>query len=200
MPPEQSPAAALFLHWIFSMLMVASTSSTAPSVAYTVLVSLYSYVVIVLVRFFVATALLYLHFRKGRAWTSTAGFKPWGGPTAGIIYFTVFGFLLVATFIPPSAGSPFSSASRGVEWYIVPSVGLGFLVLGYAYYLCFKYLIPKIRKKELVVDRQPVIVKKDGEWVQALEVVEALWVARTGTPGAVEEGKAQEFERRYENE
>ena len=182
--PEQSPAAALFLHWIFSMLMIAATAGTVPNVAYTVLVSLYSYDAIILVRFFVATGLLYLRWSPERkSWCSTRGFKPWGGPTAPIIYATVFGFLLVATFIRPDAGSPFSKKERGVEWWIVPTVGLGFLVLGYAYYLCFSYVIPRIRKEDLVVDREPVIVKEHGEWVQALEVVEAIWVARSELTG-----------------
>ncbi|CAF9934066.1 MAG: hypothetical protein ALECFALPRED_005836 [Alectoria fallacina] len=187
-PPEQSPAAALFLHWIFCMLMIGASSSTAPDIAYTALVSIYSYVVVVLVRFFVATGLLYLRFSEGKSWLSSRGFKPWGGPTAALIYSSVFGFLLIAFFIPPAAGSPFTKQSRGIDWYIVPCIGLGFLVLGYIYYLCFAYLIPRIRKEILVVERQAVIVKEKGEWVQALEVVEAIWVARSESAGVPEHG------------
>ena len=177
------------------MLMIASTSSAPPPMAYTILITLYSYVVIVLVRFFVAAALLYLRFRDGKAWTSTAGFKPWGGPTAAMIYFAVFGFLLVTAFIPPSSSSSFSrSAKGGVEWFVVPSIGLSFLVLGYLYYLGFAYLIPRLRKEDLVVRREPVIVKEKGEWVQQLEVVEAIWVARSESGSAV--GVAQVDERK----
>ena len=186
--PEQSPAAALLLHWIFTMLMIAAISSTKPDVAYTVLVSLYSYVAIVLVRFFLASGLLYLRLVKGTSWTSSTGFKPWGGSTAAIIYSSVFGFLLVASFIPPSAGSPFSKANRAIEWYIVPSIGLAFLILGYIYYLCFAYLIPQIRKQVLVVERHATIVKEKGEWVQALETVETIWVARSEPSNAGEDG------------
>lgn len=170
------------------MLLVAATSSTILSVAYIVLVSLYSYVVIVLIRFFVAGGLLYLRFYKGKDWTSTSGFKPWGGPTAAVIYFIVFGFLLVTIFIPPPPGSPFSSGE--VNWYIVPTIGLGFLVLGYSYYLCLQYLIPRIRKEELQVERDPTIVKIQGEWVQACETVKADWVARSGSRESIEDGKA----------
>lgn len=170
------------------MIMVAATSSTTPDLAYTVLVSIYSYVVLILVRFFVATGLLYLRYSGGKSWLSSRGFKPWGGPTAALIYSSAFGFLLVTFFIPPTAGSPFSKESRGIDWYIVPCVGLGFLALGYLYYLCFAYLIPRIRKEVLVVERQAVIVKEKGEWVQALEVVEAVWVARSGPVGVPEQG------------
>lgn len=170
------------------MIMIAATSSTTPDLAYTVLVSIYSYVVLILVRFFVATGLLYLRYSEGESWLSSRGFKPWGGPTAALIYSFAFGFLLVTFFIPPTAGSPFSKESRGIDWYIVPCVGLGFLALGYLYYLCFAYLIPRIRKEVLVVERQAVIVKEKGEWVQALEVVEAIWVARSGPAGVPEQG------------
>ena len=178
--PEQSPAAALLLHWIFCMLMIAATAGTVPQVAYTVLVSLYSYDAVILVRFFLAIGLLYLRWGPDRkTWRSTGGFKPWGGHTAPIIYATVLGFLLVTTFIRPDDGSPFSRKEQGVEWWIVPTVGLGFLVLGYAYYLCFTEVIPRIRKEEFIVEREPVIVKERGEWIQALEVVKAYWAARS---------------------
>lgn len=128
-PPEQSPAAALFLHWFFCMLMIAASSSRTPDVAYTVLVSIYSYVVLILVRFFVATGLLYLRYSEGKSWLSSRGFHPWGGPTAALIYSSVFGFLLIAFFIPPGAGSRSTNESTGVDWYIVPCIGLGFLAL-----------------------------------------------------------------------
>lgn len=178
------------------MLMVAATSSTTPDLAYTVLVSIYSYVVLILVRFFVATGLLYLRYGEGKSWLSSRGFKPWGGPTAALIYSSAFGFLLIAFLIPPAAGSPFSNKSRGIDWYIVPCTGLGFLALGYVYYLYFQYLIPRIRKEVLVVERQAVIVKEKGDWVQALEVVEATWVANSGPAGVAERGdsKVMQFE------
>lgn len=171
--------------------MIAATSSTPPDIAYTVLVSIYSYVVLILVRFFVASGLLYLRFGQGKSWLSSRGFKPWGGPTAALIYSSVFGFLLIAFFIPPAAGSPFTTKSRGIDWYIVPCIGLGFLALGYVYYLCFAHLIPRIRKQVLVVERQAVIVKEKGEWVQALEVVEAIWVARSEPAGVTAQGDSK---------
>lgn len=177
------------------MILIAATSSTVPDVAYTALVSIYSYVVLILVRFFVASASLRLRYAKRKSWLSSRGFKPWGGPTAAVIYGVSFGFLLITSFIPPSAGSPFAKKSRGVDWYVVPSIGLGFLALGYAYYLCFAYVIPRIRKEILVVERHPVIVREKGEWVQALEVVEAIWVARSEPVGTLEHGESKETRR-----
>ena len=87
---EQSPASALLLHWIFAVILVAATSSTSPFIAYTVLVLLYAYTLVVMVGFFVATGLLYIRATKKREWTDNLGFRPWGGPTAAIIYRLAF--------------------------------------------------------------------------------------------------------------
>ena len=163
--------------------MIGGTSSRIPDVAYILLASLYSYAIVVLVGFLVAGGLLYLRYSEGRDWTANAGFRPWGGPTAAVIYSIVCAFLLVTAFIPPSAGSPLAMSTTRIEWYIVPTVGLSTLFLGYVYYLCFQYLVPEIKKNVLVVEREAVLVKERGEWVQAVELVAASWVARPG-PGS----------------
>lgn len=194
-PPEQSPVAALFLHWMFTMVMIGATSSRVPNVAYALLVSLYSYTLVILVGFFVASGLLYLRYSEGREWTDNAGFRPWGGPAAAIIYSLVCAFILVASFIPPSAGSPFASRNTDIKWYIVPTVGLCSLVVGYIYYLGFQYVVPRIMKKVLVVEREAVLVKEQGEWVQAMELVEASWVARPGPTSNSANGYEYDMER-----
>ncbi|KAL8661586.1 MAG: hypothetical protein Q9202_005472 [Teloschistes flavicans] len=184
---EESPSAALFLHWIFSMVMIAATSPTAPATAYTILVSLYSWTVITLFGFFVSGGLIYLRFfsSERRDWISKSGFRPWGGSTAAIIYAIVCLFLLAARFIPPALRSPFAYANTGVQWYIIPTVGLASFVLGIVYYLGFEYVYPPLFKdgRVLVVDREAVIVREHGEYVQALEVVDASWERKSG-PGS----------------
>ncbi|KAL9018212.1 MAG: hypothetical protein Q9185_004485 [Variospora sp. 1 TL-2023] len=181
-PLEQSPAMALALHGVFAVILVAATSSNTPSIAYIVLVLLYGYTLVVLVGFAVASGVLYLRFSKKREWTDHLGFKPWGGPTAAIIYSCTCAFMIVGVFIPPGETSPFSYATTGVRHYIVPIVGLCMLLVGYSYYFVFAKLIPRLIKKVLVVEREPIIVRQgdrqDGEWVQILEVVEFWWAAR----------------------
>lgn len=127
-----------------------------------------------------ASGLLYLRYNEGKDETDNAGFHPWGDPRAAIIYSIVCAVLLIAAFVPPSAGSPFAKSTTGIEWYIVPTVGLSSLLLGYIYYLDFQHLVPRIKKNVLIVERKAVLVKEKGEWVQAVELVEATWVARPG--------------------
>ena len=88
-PWEETPMAALFLHWLSSIILVAVTCSLDPSDAWGVLVYLYSYVLRIMIGFLVSAGLLYLKLGSkvkwiGRQWVPR--FKPWGGPTAAIIY------------------------------------------------------------------------------------------------------------------
>jgi hypothetical protein len=70
----------------------------------------------------------------------------------------------------------------GFDWYITPMIGLGIILISYVYYLIFNFVIPKLKRQERMVIREPLIVrqfgKDDGEWVQALEVIDIVWVAR----------------------
>ncbi|KAL8997827.1 MAG: hypothetical protein Q9169_002999 [Polycauliona sp. 2 TL-2023] len=154
---EQSPVTALLLHWVFSVILVAATASTSTAIAYLVLVLLYCYTLVIIVGFFVATGVLYLRYTKRREWTDNLGFKPWGGPTAAIIYSSGCAFMIVGVFISPGEDSPFSYTRTGVRHYIVPAVGLGAFLMGYVYYLVFAKLIPRWRKEILVVEREPII-------------------------------------------
>ncbi|KAL8663323.1 MAG: hypothetical protein Q9202_003959 [Teloschistes flavicans] len=175
----QSPMPALFLHWLFTMLLIASTAGLAPADAYQVLVSLYFYCIVAMGGFLTASGLLYLRWFKGKEWTDNVGFKPWGGPAAAIFLSLTYGFLLVAVFVPPSANSPFS---HDYQWYAIPVVGLCSAVVGYIYYLGFTKLYPRLRQQVLVVEREPIIVrqggKPNGEWVQILEIIDFWWSAR----------------------
>ena len=161
------------------MILIGATSGRTADVAYQILVSLYSYTIVNLLGFFTAGGLLYARFfLEDGEWVQRSGFKPWGGPTAAIVYTAICAFLLVASFVPPSEGSPFLIE---VKWYIIPTVGLGFLVLGYLYYLGLIHVVSRLFKKGkvLIADREAIIVRELGEYVQYLEIVNASWEART---------------------
>ena len=62
------------------------------------------------------------------------------------------------------------------EWYIIPTVGLGGLLLGTAYFIVFRYVVPQAKGKHLVVKRVPIIISDDHSgWVQKHEIVEFSW-------------------------
>lgn len=175
--PEQSPTPALLLHWIFSMILIGATSARAPVIAYQILVSLYAYTIVIMLGFFTAAGLLYARsFCEKGEWIQRSGFKPWGGPTAAVIYWAICAFLLAASFVPPKEGSPFLTQ---VKWFVIPTVGLSFLVLGYMYYVGLTYVVPPLfkKKKMLYVHREAIIVREKGEYVQHCEIVDHGWEA-----------------------
>ncbi|MCJ1286908.1 hypothetical protein MMC26_006254 [Xylographa opegraphella] len=174
---EKSPTAALLLHWIFSVLLIAWTSGQTTAVAYQILINLYTYVIMLLLSFFVAAGLLYLRWRNPQVWKEiSVNFRPWGGSTAALVVSVVTAVLLVVAFVPPADDSPFALSAQHFEWYIIPTVGLGGLLLGGAYFVVFRYVVPRVKGKQLVVERVPIIVSDDhGGWVQKHEIVKFLW-------------------------
>lgn len=157
------------------MILIAATSGKAPGVAYQILVSLYSYTIVLMVGFFVGAGLLYARFYcEDGQWVQRSGFKPWGGPTAAVLYTSVCAFLLAAAFVPPKTGSPFLTE---VKWFIVPTIGLSMLLVGFVYYCGIRYFIPRFIKhgRRLFADREAVIVFENGEYTQYLEIIDTSW-------------------------
>ena len=174
---EQTPMAALGLHWLTSIFLIAVTSMLDPVTSYSVLVSLYSYVIIVLNGFVVSGGLLYLKFNKSRSWSSHASFKAWIDPFHAVTYFVVCGFLLFAAFAKPSNGTPFSYAIGHIQWFIVPAIGLSTLTWGLIWFLGL-HVVMWQKRKQLVVTRFPFIVQDledPGQWVQMSELVDHEW-------------------------
>ncbi|KAE9371024.1 amino acid transporter [Stipitochalara longipes BDJ] len=174
---EQTPMAALGLHWLASVSLVAVTAMLEPSKAYNVLVSLYIYVIRLLVGLFVSGGLLYLKLTPGRNWKSEANIKFWLDPFPAVIYCTTCGFLLITAFVKPGEGSPFSFEILGYEWWIVPTIGLSSLTWGVGWYLGL-HLVMRRKMKELTVIRRVFPVPDrgvPGQYVQRGEIVSHEW-------------------------
>ena len=71
---------------MFSVLLVGVTAFQTPVVAYTILVSIYSYIFVVLVGLLVAGGLVYKRLYDRKAWLKKINFQPWGGLAAATIY------------------------------------------------------------------------------------------------------------------
>jgi len=174
---EQAPMAALGLHWFTSVLLVSVTSMLQSSTAYSFLVSLYSYVVIILPSFLSAAGLLYLKLSKQRNWRNLCNFKPWLDPLHAVLTFIIMGFFLFASFAKPGAVILHNILSY--PWYLVPTIGLSSLLWGMVWWLGLKGSM-RYRQKSLVVHRTPFIVQDEedeGQWVQKAEIVDHEWIA-----------------------
>ncbi|KAK4187641.1 high-affinity methionine permease [Podospora australis] len=155
---EQTPMAALGLHWITSIILVLATMGLKPAVAYSFLVSLYSYSIVIMIGFFTSAGLLYLKFRKGRKWQPN--FRPRGGPIYAAVYGATCLFMLFAAFDPPDEASPYGYAATGIQWYLVPAIGLSVPFWGVLWYGCLRAYMA-IRGMVLLIERNPTTERDD---------------------------------------
>ncbi|KAI1758497.1 amino acid transporter [Hypoxylon sp. FL1150] len=94
--PFNAPAAALFLHWLVTVIILFAPPAGP---AYNFLVNLYTYLGS-WINGFVAARLIYLHYRKSENWTS-----PWHTylPISVLaLYLLANVFLAIVPFIPPN--------------------------------------------------------------------------------------------------
>jgi hypothetical protein len=152
-----------------------------------------------MVGFFVSAGLAYLylspsahyHGRDGKQ-----GFRPWGGPTAAIVYAVISLFLLVTVFLRPAPTSPFDYSTTKIQWYILPAIGLSSLLWGVVWWAGL-LTYGRIRGLELIVSRLPYFERETGssdsvdeaEWVQRSEIIVHEWMSRAYVLGMEGHGR-----------
>ncbi|KAF2690577.1 amino acid transporter [Lentithecium fluviatile CBS 122367] len=172
---EQSPMAALALHWVSSVFLIAVTSRLKPNDSYNFLVSLYAYVIISVMGFFTSLGLLYAKYIRKDFVSQKPSF---GGPTAAIVYCVCNAFFLITAFLTPPNHR--ARATSVMPNYVVPIVGLSSVLWGVIWWLGLK-LVMKQRGQRLVVTRTPYCDKGDdkGEWVLRYEIIDHVWRAES---------------------
>lgn len=184
---EHAPTAAFVLHWLTSILLIVVTLPIKdPQDAYGALVSLYTYTIIGIIGFWVSGGLLMVKFQRQKwLWLRPhLRYKPWLSPVHAIVYCLASAFMLVASFVPPTKGSPFHKDVTGIEWYLIPAIGLSAPLWGVLYY--WGFLAYENRTgQQLVVTRRPWSVRDpdspagDPEYVQHTELIDITWQMRT---------------------
>ena len=83
----------------------------------------------------VTAGLIYLHYKKSENWTS-----PWHTMLPiSVLYLLANVFLAIVPFIPPDG----TWDADGYPYYIYPIVGVGVLLLGVVYWVCWTKMWPK---------------------------------------------------------
>lgn len=166
---DQTPMAALCLHWFTSVLLVAVTSKLSPTEAFSALISLYSFVLVLLVGFFTAGGLVYLRLRPSLEWRPS--FKPPGGWVYAAIYCATCLFGLIACFPEPR-----SQQTTEIKWYIIPTIALSAPLWGVLWYLGLRAYMA-FKGETLVVKRKPVIAQEEGsdEMRWTTEIITHEW-------------------------
>ncbi|KAG9233201.1 amino acid permease-domain-containing protein [Amylocarpus encephaloides] len=182
---EQTPMAALGLHWFTSILLIAVTSMMNTTTTYSALVNLYSYSIIILNGFLCSGGLLLLKLMPSRNWATEANIKFWIDPIHAIIYCLTCAFLLVTAFIKPADDSPYSYKNNKIQWFVIPVIGLSTLLWGLVWYGGL-HLVMYRRMKELVVTRIALVVpdnKVEGQFIQKAEIIRHEWHTRIPSTG-----------------
>lgn len=198
--PDQSPIAALVLHWFSSIFLIAVTAGLEPETSYTVLISLYAYVINGMMGFIAAGGLLWLKYfhefmgkvaeKQRRKATSISQFSlgssRWTNSLPAWIYCLFTGFLLAASFVPPAEGDTNYSVSRaGIPWYAVPTIGLSTPLWGLIWYGGLK--VVEWHRGETLKLRRVATIKEfkwssrwrsGSEWVMTSEVIKREWTTR----------------------
>jgi amino acid transporter len=183
---EQTPMAALGLHWFTSVFLIAITSMMDTGTAYSALVGLYSYTIIILMGFFCSGGLLYLKLIPSRNWKEDANIRFWIDPLHAVIYCVTCGFLLVTAFVKPADYSPYSYKNSHIQWFVIPTIGLSTLTWGLMWYGGL-HLVMYRKMKDLVVTRLALVVpdnKVEGQFIQKAEIIRHEWHVRIPSSGA----------------
>ncbi|KAL2193928.1 amino acid/polyamine transporter I [Corynascus similis CBS 632.67] len=146
--PFNSPAAALFLHWIVTVIVLLAPP---PGPAYNFIVNLYTYPG-AWINAFVAGGLIYLQYSKNEQWNP--GWRTFLPIT--VIFLLCNAFLAIVPFIPPADGDFWA---EGYPYYVFPVVGVGVLILGGIYWALWTKFWPAVRGHKIVAER---ILDEDG--------------------------------------
>ena len=149
--PFNAPAAALFLHWIVTVVILVAPPAGP---AYNFIVDLYTYPGS-WINGFVAAGLIYLQYKKSEKWTSPFHtFLP-----VSVLYLLANIFLAIVPFIPPTG----ENDPEGYPYFVFPIVGVGVLLLGVFYWFIWAKVWPRIGGYKIVAER--FVSEADGHEV-----------------------------------
>ena len=139
--PFNAPAAALFLHWIVTVIVLVAPPAGP---AYNFIVDLYTYPG-AWINGFVAAGLIYLQYKKSENWSS-----PWHTfLPISLLYLTANAFLAIVPFIPPDGVQD----PDGYPYFVFPVVGVCVLLAGAIYWALWTRIWPKIWGYKIVPER-----------------------------------------------
>lgn len=198
---EKTPVGALFLHELFSIILICVTLQLSSQDAYTLLVSLATYVVTAFFGMLLGLGILILRIKgppvtssdpqaQGLTWKQMTGSKI--NPTLSVVAASYYAFCnawtLVAYWVPPEEQT---APVGNVAWFTVPTVSWCILGAGGFWFLgFFAYAKRKEKRvfKVFTVDRSFEFESangnidaeggKDGGLILAHETVYLAWQAK----------------------
>ena len=180
---DKAPVGALLLHWSLSVILILATGAQKEAAAsYKILVSLYSYTIDAFFGVCLGSGLLYLRLLANRNWSEKSsagsGFSSTVSIIAAALFTLVNAFPIIALWVPPSSQYQ-KSVPYYYPWYSTPTVGWSVLVLGVAYWLIFRFVVPNVGRHkgyQLKMQRTLFFYEENNYPVQWHERINFNWV------------------------
>ncbi|KUJ18813.1 amino acid transporter [Mollisia scopiformis] len=143
--PRNAPFMGLFEHWLVSVIIMLAPP---PGDAYNFLLNVISYPLAV-VNVFVAGGLIHLYLRPFSIHRNPTTWAPPFRATLPIAIFFLLSniYLVVAPFVPPSAGQ---NVYEHLPYYLHCVVGIGILLAGAVYWSIWAIILPRIGGYDLI--------------------------------------------------
>jgi len=157
--PFNAPFMGLFEHWLVSVVIILAPP---PGDAYNFILNLISYPLNI-TNAFVSAALIILYLRPTSVDRNPSSWAPPFRATLPVVIFFFLSnvYLIIAPFVPPSAGQ---SVYEHLPYYLHCVVGMAIFVAGGIYWLVWAVLLPKWGGYELV--RQETDMEDGSGWTR----------------------------------
>ncbi len=187
---ENTPAAAIMLHWMLTTLIVLGTVLTIKPVpysstpAFTFMSVVFTYDIYMAVFICISLGLLCLRIMPQVRWAEKSEFKhPWISIFSASVLFLGALFPYVFMWIPDPNYKTLSRTADLVPWYTTQAFGLGIIGFAFLYWVGLRLYI-RIRSaregKISVVTREPKFKSDNGSLIQVAEIVTLQWVREVG--------------------
>lgn len=193
---QQTPFGALFLHWLFTIIMIVATIHLRPQDAYGVLVNLYSYTIVAIFGFAIAIGMLKLRFSSHEQWRIKSSFNHYASIISAFTFAVGSAYPIVASWVPPT-GSFSKQTKLALPWFTTPTVAWSILGFGLVWYFGFLLIARRRLRKyglEYHVEKEPNFEndpEPDGPPIQTHEKVCLRWMDKeyTRPEGDMEEAR-----------
>lgn len=151
--PFGTPLAGLFEHWCMCIIIILAPP---PGDAYNFVLNLISYPLNI-INTLISVGLLWVYWQKRQ------GKMEWNPPIRATIpviafFFLVSLYLVVAPYIPPTDGE---EVYKDMPYWIHPVVTWGIFAIGFAYWVLWTQILPRIGGYQLVSKE---VLGEDGFW------------------------------------
>jgi len=130
--PLNAPTTAIFLHWLFSVVLILGSST---SDAYTFVTDVFIYTSNC-IKVLVGIGILYLTFNPSENWKDErTSFRSY--PPLTVFWILCLVFTLATPFIP-------NDLLHSIPSYVVPTLGVGMLAIGTLYWVLWAKVLPSL--------------------------------------------------------